>query len=286
MAQQETGMTIIIERFLRQYTELSYFWSTKTIHPMERKIVFVTGATSGIGKATAIKFAENGYSVIINGRRAERLKELEGELTELGCRVLSLPFDVREREAVKKAIESIPDEWRAIDVLINNAGLAVGLDHIDKGNTDDWERMIDTNFKGLLWLTRYVSPLMVARGKGHIINIASIAGKEVYENGNVYCASKFAVDALSKAMRIDLVQHNIKVTNVAPGLVETEFSLVRFKGNQAKAETPYKGIKPLTGDDIAGVLFYCASLPEHVNINDVVVMPAAQASATVVNRKV
>jgi NADP-dependent 3-hydroxy acid dehydrogenase YdfG len=186
---------------------------------------------------------------------------------------------------VEKAVESIPSEWRSVDVLVNNAGLAVGLDHIDRGDTDDWERMIDTNIKGLLWLTRYVSPLMVARGSGHIINIASIAGKEVYENGNVYCASKFAVDALSKGMRIDLVQHNIKVTNVAPGMVETEFSLVRFKGDQAKAATPYKGVKPLTGDDIAGVIFYCASLPEHVNINDVVVMPTAQASATIVHRK-
>ncbi|MBE0674525.1 MAG: SDR family oxidoreductase [Bacteroidales bacterium] len=251
---------------------------------MKKKIVFVTGATSGIGRATAIRFAENGYNVIINGRRSDRLDELKDELENLGCTVLSLPFDVRNRDVVEKAVESIPAEWRSVDVLVNNAGLAVGLDHIDRGDTDDWERMIDTNIKGLLWLTRYVSPLMVARGSGHIINIASIAGKEVYENGNVYCASKFAVDALSKGMRIDLVQHNIKVTNVAPGMVETEFSLVRFKGDKTKAATPYKGVKPLTGDDIAAVIYFCASLPEHVNINDVVVMPTAQASATIVHR--
>ena len=252
---------------------------------MRRKIIFVSGATSGIGMATAYRFAREGYDVIINGRRGDRLAALKKELEKLGSGVLALPFDVRNREEVENAIQSMPDEWKSIDVLLNNAGLAVGLSHIDKGDTDDWERMIDTNIKGLLWLTRYVAPLMVSRGQGHIINIGSIAGKEVYENGNVYCASKFAVDALSRGMRIDLVSHNIKVTNLAPGMVETEFSIVRFKGDKDKAATPYKGMKPLTGDDIADVIYYCASLPAHVNINDILVMPTAQASATHVFRK-
>jgi NADP-dependent 3-hydroxy acid dehydrogenase YdfG len=223
--------------------------------------------------------------VIITGRRGDLLAELENKLKKAGSRVVALQFDVRKRTEVFSAIESLPADMKNIDILVNNAGLAVGLDHIDKGDTDDWERMIDTNIKGLLWLTRAVAPLMVERGSGHIINIASIAGKEVYENGNVYCATKFAVDALSKSMRIDLVANNIKVTTVAPGMVETEFSLVRFKGNLEKAATPYKGLKPLTGDDIAEVIFYCATLPAHVNINDVTIMPSAQAAATIIHRK-
>jgi NADP-dependent 3-hydroxy acid dehydrogenase YdfG len=248
------------------------------------KTVFISGATSGIGRATAMRFAGEGWNVIINGRRAERLDELQRELETNGTRVLSLSFDVRNREQVEKAVASLPQEWRVIDLLVNNAGLAVGLEHIDKGDPDDWERMIDTNIKGLLWLTRAVTPLMIARGTGHIVNIGSIAGKEVYENGNVYCATKHAVDALSKSMRIEFLKHNIKVTNLAPGMVDTEFSIVRFKGDAAKAETPYIGMKPLSGDDIADVIFYCAGLPPHVNINDVLVMPTAQASATIVNR--
>ena len=266
--------------------EVGYFWTEKNFLCMTRKTLFVSGATSGIGRAAALRFASEGWNVIINGRRAERLTELQGELEAGGTGVLSLPFDVRNRDEVEKAVASLSGEWRNIDLLVNNAGLAVGLEHIDKGDHDDWERMIDTNIKGLLWLTRSVVPLMIARGNGHIINIGSIAGKEVYENGNVYCATKHAVDALSKSMRIDLLKHNIKVTNVAPGLVETEFSTVRFKGDAAKAETPYIGMKPLSGDDIADVVYYCASLPPHVNINDVLVMPTAQASATIVNREV
>jgi len=252
---------------------------------MERKTVLVSGATSGIGKATALRFAKEGYNLIITGRRKERLDDVEKELNALGCSVASLCFDIRNRQEVINAIEALPPDWENIDILVNNAGLAVGLSHIQDGESEDWERMIDTNIKGLLWLTRAVAPTMVARGKGHIINISSIAGKEVYENGNVYCASKFAVEALSKTMRIDLLSHNIKVTNVAPGMVETEFSLVRFKGDKEKASTPYKGLKPLTAGDVAEVIYYCATLPEHVNINDVVIMPTAQAGANNVFRK-
>jgi len=252
-----------------------------------KKIIMVTGATSGFGKAIAMKFAKNGYDIIITGRRKERLAELEKELLKnAGIRILSLCFDVRNRLEVASVIEGIPQEWQNIDILVNNAGLAVGMDHIDTGNIDDWERMIDTNVKGLLYVTRAVSPLMVARNQGHIINISSIAGKELYENGNVYCGSKHAVDALSRGMRIDLLKNNIKVTNIAPGLAETEFSLVRFKGDEGKAKVPYNGLKPLSAEDIADVVFYCSTLPEHVNINDLVIMPTAQASANHVNRKV
>lgn len=252
---------------------------------MERKTVLVSGATSGIGKAAAQRFSSEGYNLIITGRRKDRLDNVEKELKSSGVSVVSLCFDIRNRQEVISSIDSLAPEWKKIDILVNNAGLAVGLSHIQDGDADDWERMIDTNFKGLLWLTRAVAPLMVERGKGHIINISSIAGKEVYENGNVYCASKSAVEALSKTMRIDLLSHNIKVTNVAPGMVETEFSLVRFKGDTDKASTPYKGLKPLTANDVADVIYYCASLPEHVNINDIVVMPTAQAGANNVFRK-
>jgi NADP-dependent 3-hydroxy acid dehydrogenase YdfG len=190
---------------------------------------------------------------------------------------LSLNFDVRNKEEVESVIKNLPDEWKNIDILVNNAGLAVGLSHIDDGDTDDWDRMIDTNVKGLLYVTRAVSPLMVSRKSGHIFNISSIAGKEIYENGNVYCASKHAVDALSKSMRIDLLKHNIKVTNIAPGMAETEFSLVRFKGDADKAGAVYKGIEALTGEDIAGAIYYCATLPPHVCINDLVITPTQQA---------
>ncbi|MBN1388702.1 MAG: SDR family NAD(P)-dependent oxidoreductase [Bacteroidales bacterium] len=250
------------------------------------KIVLITGATSGIGHATARKFAENNYDLIITGRRKERLEKLKKELLENNkkIRVLPLAFDVRSLSEVVENLGNLDRDWQNIDILVNNAGLAVGLSHIDDGVIDDWERMIDTNIKGLLYITRVVSPGMVERGRGHILNIGSIAGKEVYENGNVYCATKHAVDALSRSMRIDLVKHGIKVSNIAPGLVKTEFSDVRFKGDKEKAEVPYKGMKPLSGEDIADVILYCVSLPDHVNINDVLIMPTAQASATIVNR--
>ena len=238
----------------------------------------ITGATAGFGKATAVRFAKNGYNIIITGRRKERLDELEKELLSYGkIKVLSLNFDVRKRDEVASVIGNLTAEWRTIDILVNNAGLAVGLDHIDTGNIDDWERMIDTNVKGLLYVTRAVAPLMVNRGKGHIINIGSIAGKETYENGNVYCATKSAVDALSKSMRIDLLKNNIKVTHIAPGMAETEFSLVRFLGDEEKANTVYKGIDALTAGDIADAIYYCATLPAHVCINDLVITPTQQA---------
>jgi len=238
----------------------------------------VTGATSGFGWATAVEFAGKGYDIIITGRRKERLDELEKELLSTGgFKVLSLNFDVRNREEVESVISSLPEEWKGIDILVNNAGLAVGMDHIDKGNIDDWERMIDTNIKGLLYITRAVTPLMVSRNKGHIFNIGSIAGKENYEYGNVYCATKAAVDSLSRSMRIDLLKHNIKVTNIAPGMAETEFSVVRFKGDHGRADSVYKGIDPLTGKDIAEVIYFCATLPEHVCINDLVITPTQQA---------
>lgn len=243
------------------------------------KIVMVTGATAGFGRATALVFAKNGYNVIMTGRRKERLVELEKELLAEGkIKVLSLNFDVRKPDEVNAAVNKLPEEWKAIDILVNNAGLAVGMDHIDKGNIDDWERMIDTNIKGLLYVTRAVAPLMVARNSGHIINIGSIAGKDAYENGNVYCASKAAVASLSKGMRIDLLQNNIKVTNIAPGMAETEFSIVRFKGDTARADSVYKGIKALRGEDIANVIFFCATLPPHVCINDLELTPTQQAS--------
>lgn len=237
----------------------------------------ITGATAGFGRATAIKFAQHGYNIIITGRRKERLIELEKELSDYKIKILALNFDVRKKEEVDLAINNLPGEWKNIDILVNNAGLAVGLSHIDDGDTDDWDRMIDTNVKGLLYVTRAVAPLMVARNAGHIFNISSIAGKEVYENGNVYCASKHAVDALSKAMRIDLLKHSIKVTNIAPGMAETEFSIVRFKGDKEKSDAVYTGIDALTAEDIAEVIYYCATLPAHVCINDLVITPLQQA---------
>ena len=250
------------------------------------KIAIITGATSGIGRAVADIFAENKYNLIVTGRRSERLQELKAALEQQhGISVLALCFDVRDNDEVVRNIASLPVEWRNIDILVNNAGLAVGLNHIQDGVLDDWERMIDTNIKGLLYVTRAVSPLMVARNSGHIVNICSIAGKEVYENGNVYCATKHAVDALSKAMRIDMLGHNIKVTNVCPGAVETEFSIVRFKGDTQRAAGTYKGIEPLTGRDIAECIYFAVSLPEHVCINDMMIMPTAQADSRTFNRK-
>ncbi len=241
------------------------------------KIILVTGATSGFGRAIAVKFAKNGYNVIITGRRKGRLDELVKELEDYKVKVLPLNFDVRNRNAVEAAFSSLTDEWKKIDILVNNAGLAVGLSHIDAGETEDWDRMIDTNVKGLLYVSKAIVPFMVAKNSGHIFNISSIAGREVYENGNVYCASKYAVDALSKAMRIDLLKHGIRVTNIAPGMAETEFSRVRFKGDSAKADSVYKGVKPLIAEDIAEVIFFCATLPPHVCINDLVITPTQQA---------
>jgi len=243
------------------------------------KTIMITGATTGFGKATAEKFAANGYNIIITGRRKDLLDELENKLNAFGTiKVLSLCFDVRRKEEVESVINNLPEDWKNIDVLVNNAGLAVGLSHIQDGDSEDWDRMIDTNVKGLLYVTRAVSPLMVARNKGHIFNIGSIAGKDVYENGNAYCASKFAVGALSKAMRIDMLKNNIRVTLIAPGMAETEFSIVRFNGDQQRAKNVYKGFDALTAEDIAGVIYYCATLPENVCINELEITPTQQAS--------
>jgi 3-hydroxy acid dehydrogenase/malonic semialdehyde reductase len=243
------------------------------------KTIIITGATTGFGRATALKFAENGFNIIITGRRKILLDELEKELRAIGqINVLSLNFDVRKKDEVESAIGNLGGEWKEIDILVNNAGLAAGLSHIQEGDTDDWDRMIDTNVKGLLYVTRAVAPLMVERNRGHIFNIGSIAGIETYENGNVYCASKFAVGALSKSMRIDMLKNNIKVTLIAPGMAETEFSVVRFKGDEQKAKNVYKGIDALTAGDIADVIYYCATLPEHVCINEIVITPTQQAS--------
>ncbi len=250
------------------------------------KIAFITGATAGIGEACAHRLAKEGYNMIIAGRRAENLYNLEKALkSEYNCQVLTLVLDVRHLQAVENAVASLPETWKNIDLLINNAGLAVGVSPIQEGIIDDWERMIDTNVKGLLYVTRTVAPLMIARKKGHIINIASIAGKEVYPGGNVYCATKHAVDALTKGMRIDMLPHNIKVSSIAPGMVETEFSIVRFKGDKEKADQVYNGLTPLYAEDIADTVAFIASRPGHVNINDVLIMPTAQASSRDVVRE-
>ena len=244
------------------------------------KIVFITGATSGFGEACALQFAEAGYDIIINGRREDRLQQLKKGLEEkFSVRVLPLPFDVSNRQAVFNAVDNIATDWRNISILINNAGLALGRDFFDEADLDEWDTMMDTNVKGLLYVSRAVLPLMISQNKGHIINLGSVAAKEVYERGNVYCASKFAVDALSKSMRIDLLRHNIKVTAIHPGAAETEFSLVRFKGDASKANAVYDGFKPLTAKDVADVIFYCTTVPEHVCINDLVVCPSQQADA-------
>ena len=251
-----------------------------------KKIILITGATSGFGKAIALKFAQDGDDLVITGRRKERLELVAGEIREqLGVKVLSLSFDVRKLEECEKAIQSLPEEWKKIDILVNNAGLAVGLHPVHEGVIDDWERMIDTNVKGLLYMTRLVAPMMVERGHGHIINIGSIAGREVYPNGSAYCGSKFAVNAITKGMRIDLLPHNIKVTEILPGAAETEFSMVRFKGDKERADAVYKGFKPLSAKDVADVVFYTASLPPHVNINELILMPTAQASSMHFHRK-
>lgn len=247
-----------------------------------KKTILITGATAGIGEATAEVFSKQGHRLILTGRRSERLEVLQ---KRLDTEVLTLTFDVRQQEEVEAGLGQLPEGWREIDILVNNAGLAVGRGPLQEGLIDDWERMLDTNVKGLLYVTRTLAPGMVARKKGHIINVASIAGKEVYPGGNVYCASKHAVDALSKAMRIDMLPHGIKVTNVAPGLVETEFSMVRFKGDKDQADNVYRGMVPLRGKDVADVIAYVAGTPPHVTINDIVVMPTAQASSHHVHRE-
>ena len=252
---------------------------------MEKKIVMVTGATSGIGEACAKKFAQGGYNVIITGRRKEKLDALKKELEGMGAEVLAMQFDVREREAAKKAVEFLKDKWAKIDVLINNAGLALGLDKEYEGDFDDWDTMIDTNIKGLLNMTRFVVPTMVERNEGHIINIGSVAGDAAYANGNVYCATKAAVKTITDGLRIDVAESNVRVTNLKPGLVQTNFSNVRFHGDDARADNVYKGVKPLTGDDIADVAFYAASAPAHVQIAEVLVLATHQANGSVIVRK-
>lgn len=248
-------------------------------------IALITGATSGIGKCTAEEFAKHKYDLIITGRREERLSEFKKSLEiNYKIKVHTACFDIRKLNEVEKAISNLPNEFKAIDVLVNNAGLAAGLAPIQDGNIDHWERMIDTNIKGLLYITKCVSKLMIERKKGHIINVGSIAGKEAYANGNVYCGTKHAVDALNKGMRIDLLPHNIKVSAVNPGMVETEFSIVRFDGDEARAKKVYEGFEPLQPQDIAETIYWIANRPAHVNINDVIIMPAAQANSTTVKR--
>lgn len=245
----------------------------------------ITGATSGIGEATAYAFAEKGFNLILTGRRLDRLNSLANLLTDqYAVRVIALQFDVGNRQETENAIDSIPADFKSVDILVNNAGLAVGLSHIQDGDADDWDRMIDTNIKGLLYVTRAVAPLMTAKGRGHIVNVGSVAGREVYENGGVYCATKYAVDALSKSMRIDMLENGIKVTNVCPGATETEFSTVRFKGDEERAKKVYEGYRPLSAKDIAGIITWIVTLPEHICINDILVMPSAQAGAVKFSR--
>lgn len=249
------------------------------------KIVLITGATSGIGRACAIKFASAKYDVIITGRRNERLAELKNQLeNDYGIEVLSLCFDVQDKQTTNDILTNLLPRWQKIDVLINNAGLALGRDSFENAEMDDWETMLNSNVHGLLYVSKAVLPYMLAQKKGHIINMGSVAGKEVYENGNVYCASKFAVDAISRGMRIDLLKNNIKVTCINPGAVETEFSEVRFKGDKETAKAAYKGLTPLTAGDIANAVFYCASLPPHVCVNDLVITCTQQAGTYYFNK--
>lgn len=249
------------------------------------KVVLITGATSGIGLACARKFAENGDRVILTGRNESRLSDIKKDLEGKGFKVLTLAFDVRDREKAAEYIEKLPAEWQEIDVLVNNAGLALGLEPEFEGDLDDWETMIDTNIKGLLTMTRLVVPGMVQRNRGHIINVGSVAGDAAYAGGNVYCATKAAVKALSDGLRIDVANTAIRVTNLKPGLVETNFSNIRFRGDNDRAANVYKGIKPLTGDDIADVAVYAANAPEHVQIAEVLILATHQASGSVIVRK-
>ena len=244
------------------------------------KIVFITGATAGFGKATAKKFAANKYDLVITGRRENLLLVLAKELeNDFGIEVLPLVFDVRERETVGRIVNGMPGRWKQVDILINNAGLALGRDYFDEASMDDWDTMLDTNIKGLLYVSKAIVPFMTARNAGHIINLGSVAAKDIYEKGNVYCASKAAVDAISKGMRTDLLRHRIKVTAIHPGAAETECSMVRFKGDEATAQKTYDGYTPLSAEDVADVIYYSATLPAHVCINDLVVTCTAQADA-------
>ena len=250
------------------------------------KIALITGATSGIGEATAEVFAREGYNLILTGRRLERLDKLAAHLNKkYNIEVAVSSFDVRNREEVVDNLEKLPAKWKKVNVLVNNAGLSQGLDPIDKGSFDDWDIMIDTNIKGLLYVSKIVSNWMITNGHGHIVNIGSIAGIDVYANGNVYCASKHAVDALNKGMRIDLISHGVKVTVIHPGAVETEFSEVRFKGDKARAKKVYDGFEPLVAADIAETIWFVVSRPAHVNINEMIVMPTAQANGSLIYRK-
>lgn len=250
------------------------------------KTVLITGATSGIGHATALLLAENGFNLIITGRRLELLEDLKKEIEVKYKRdVLILNFDMRHRNEVEQQIDSLPAKWRKIDVLVNNAGLAVGLNHIQDGLIDDWEQMIDTNIKGVLYITRKIAPLMIEQGSGHIVNIGSVAGTQVYENGNVYCATKHAMHALSQAMRQDMLRNGIKVSEIRPGMLETEFSIVRFKGDKERAKKTYDGLTPLFADDIAQAILFILTRPEHVCINDLEITPKAQANSTMAYRK-
>lgn len=251
---------------------------------MKGKTIFITGATSGIGQACARKFATMGCRLILNGRNLVKLSALEQELIASGVEVLVLAFDVRDREAMRRVVETLPEEWHNIDVLINNAGLVIGMDKEYEGSLEEWDIVIDTNIKALLAMTRLIVPGMVKRGCGHVINIGSIAGDAAYAGGSVYCATKAAVKALSDGLRIDLVDTPLRVTNIKPGMVETNFSVVRFRGDKQKADAVYEGIRPLTGDDIADVVYYAASAPAHVQIAEVLVMPTYQATGTVCHR--
>lgn len=250
-----------------------------------KRIALITGASSGIGEACARKFAEGGYDLILTARRAEKLAELKAELEAEGTKVKTLTFDVRDAEAAETAVDSLEPEWRKINVLINNAGLALGLDKEYEGDPDDWNTMIDTNIKGLLTMTRLIVPGMVERNEGHVINIGSVAGDAAYAKGNVYCATKAAVKTITDGLRIDLAETAVRVTNLKPGLVETNFSNVRFHGDNQRAENVYKGITPLTGADIADVAFYAASAPKHVQIAEVLILATHQASGSVIYRK-
>jgi len=250
-----------------------------------KKTALITGATSGIGRASAKKMISLGYNIIITGRRNELLQSLKSEFSTYNNVIYTLNFDIRNHAETIKAYESLPLEWKNIDVLINNAGLAAGADPIDKGDWNDWERMIDTNVKGLLKMSQLIIPQMIERKKGHIINIGSIAGHEVYSNGNVYCASKHAVNAITKGMRIDLLQYGIKVSSISPGMCETEFSIVRYHGDKEKADNVYKGITPLSAEDVAEAVEFLVTRPPHVNVNDIIIVPANQASAVYVYRE-
>lgn len=249
-------------------------------------IAIITGATSGIGRAIAFTLAGHGFDLILTGRRKNLLEDIHQKLvSDYRIQVLPLCFDIRKKEETEKYLGHLPEEWQEIDILINNAGLAAGFNPIHEGDISDWEQMIDTNIKGLLYATRYIAPLMVARRSGHIINISSIAGKEAYPNGNVYCATKHAVEGLTRGMRIDLLPYGIKVTSVSPGAVETEFSLVRFKGDEKRAKEVYKGYQPLRAEDVAEAVWFAISRPSHVTINDILIMPTAQANAVFFDRK-